>query len=380
MELIKKYKGFFPVILLFLSLFVILFIVVNNSSRYTEKYNHAIFEKKYLASQWRVPNSKHPISDEELFTFGGYEFVRGENPILITPEYAPLGRYLVGLSIYFFSNQRVFSIIFALITLTLVFIIIFNETRSALFSSLGVFLTATNTLFVDQIIYSPQLDIFHVSFFLLTAFFLLRYEKNKKIHHILFAGVVYGFLLSTKVFLQSFGLMVVFLPLIFYFSENDLKEAFKKFIFLTVVGLSVFVLTYFSYFLHGGSLRGLLGVQKWILEFYRSSSIDMKKLFGTYIGLVLFNRWKFWTEGYPIISFDKWSWTWPLLFLGGLITSVKVFITKNKQSFAMRYFATWTVLYAVSLLFVPVFPRYLLLLFVPMIILISLYAQKIIKI
>src|SRR3990167_1849764 len=111
-------------LLLILSFFYLFSVILQNKKLYTEKFDPKLYEKKYYQSQWVVPNSKNIISDEDLFTYAGYKYIKGLNPILINPETPHLGKYLIGLSIVLFNNQRVMSLFIALFSLVFIYRII----------------------------------------------------------------------------------------------------------------------------------------------------------------------------------------------------------------------------------------------------------------
>jgi len=149
-------------LILFFSFIYLLTIIILNKQLYSKKFNFSQFEKKYYSSQWAIPHSKNVISDEDLYAYAGFKYIKGLNPIHLAPEVPPLGKYLIGASIYLFNNQRVASLIFTLLSLAVIYHLIYFSTKSNFASSLGVLLTTLNTLFTDQIIHSPQLDIFQI--------------------------------------------------------------------------------------------------------------------------------------------------------------------------------------------------------------------------
>lgn len=378
MNMSQKKKTYLSVFFLLCSVLVVSVTIIKNASLYTTKYNPQEYKKKYLNSQWRVPNSQTPISDVELYTYAGYEYIHGENPILVNPEHPPLGKYLIGVSIEIFENQHIMSAIFAIAVLFLIFITINGSTDSILLASLGVFLTVIQSIFLDQITHAPQLDIFHLFFFLLMSFFIIRFRKSNKVHELLFAGFSFGLMLSIKVFLQTFIIMSIFL-IVVLIRKNNLKKDISNLVKMYLVAGLTFTATYFAYFVHGGTFFGFLGVQRWIFEFYKNTSIDMSQLFGTYILLVMFNKWKFWSEGYPVISYSGWTVFWPFLYAIGIILAFRNIFFKKNNDFVERYFSYWVILYSVSLAFIPVFPRYFVLLFIPIIISGALYAKNYLK-
>src|SRR3989344_1052163 len=375
MTKVLKKSEIISLIIIFISLFIFTVQVYLNRSIFLQKFNPAKYEEKFLESQWRVPESKNVISDEDLYSYAAYKYIHGENPILINSETPHLGKYLIGLSILIFNNQRIFSIIIALLTLGVIYKLILMQTKSSLLSSLGVLLTALNTTFIDQIIHSPQLDIYQLFFFLLMAYFLIQYITHKNNHSLLLSAFFYGCTLSTKFFFQSYLLITLFM-IIFFAKQYGKKFCWiKPFIIFNAIALVIYTLSHFSYFLHGGDIRGFLGMQKWIILLYKSTSINLLKVAGGYLGLIFLNSYRFWSEGYPLVSYQYWSLFWPITFVLGMILAIVNFVSKNKHIVSL-FFSSWVIIYAFFLLIVPIYPRYLLLLFVPQIILIVLYGKK----
>lgn len=345
---------------------------------FLSKYNPDKIEREYYSSQWAVKDSKHPISDTTLYAYAGYKYIKGENPILVNPEHPPFGKYLIGLSILIFDNERIFALTAGLISLLLIFYIVQFTTGSKIASSLAVFLTSTHDLFLNQLFESPQLDIFQILFFLLLIIFLLFYFSKPNNKYLVLAGLAFGGLVGIKTFPIYFLLFNVWMGL-FLFLElgKKFKSSAKILISINCIGLLIYSFSYLSYFLHGGTIKGFLGIQKYIVHFYNTSTIDKSKILGDYLGLLLLNKWKFWTEGYPIIQYSGWSIAWPLLILLGTYSIIvlyrKIIDTKTRTTYLALI--SFILIYNLFLFVTPVYPRYLLFLFVPIIILISINFQ-----
>lgn len=413
-------------LLFFLSLFIILisisylsFIIAENKILYIEKFDAKKYKKIYENSQWMKAepkvknewaiklgytgwdnyidetqgkdeklNSLIPvkgISDEDLYSYSGYEYIKGKNPILLNPEAPPLGKYLIGLSIILFNNQRVISVITAFLCLLLIFTLTKKITHSNLFSSIAVLLTTTNTLFTDQIIHTPQLELFQLFFILLFIFIFSIFKEKNKYQFLILSGIILGFSLSIKVFFLNYILVNSWL-LTYYFlrcllKREKIQTAIKEILFLNIITLFSFTLTYIMYFVHDGTLRSFLGTQKWIFHFYQQSSINTGKLLGSYLNLILFNKWKVWSEGYPIVQYEHWSFFWPITFITGLASCFFLGLSRKvKKNNLTLILISFIVVYSAFLFIVPIFPRYLLLLFIPLNILIAVLLNKLITI
>ena len=365
------------ILLVSLSFLYIFFTLDRNISLYTTRFEPKLYEKKFNQSQWVIPNSKRVISDEDLYAYAGYQYLKGKNPILINPEVPPLGKYIIGVSILVFNNQRLASIVVGVLSLGMIFLLIYLSTRSLFISSLGLLLSSTTSLFVDQLIHAPQLDIFQLLFLLSTFYFFLLYLKKKSLIYMFLSGISAGAFVSTKIFVVSFFLINSTLFLFYLMRRISIKKVAVEMILLNFVILLVYLITYTSYFINGGTLRGFLGVQKWIFLFYNESQIEKIRLLGSYIGLILVNRWKYWSDGYPIISYESWTIIWPLVFLLGGISTIM--LVKKKDGLKDNLVLILTAFLVVYNGFLtPNYPRYLLLLFIPLNMLIALYlGQKI---
>lgn len=374
----NKVFNFLGIILLLISFIHTSLIVFQNKALYLAQFDGNTFKKAFEKSQWRVPNSTHPISDQTLYSYAGYRYAQGENPILVNPEAPPLGKYLIGISIMVFSNEKIINVFFGYSSLILIFGLTYFLTRSLPSSSIAVFLTSINSLFVDQLINNPQLEIIQLFFLLLFIFFFLLYERKSNLIFVLLSGISLGCFFSIKAFTYHILLIliVLFLYVLKDFFLQKGKLNIKKYFFLVLlffISCFTYIATYFGYFLHNGTIRGFFGVQKWIFLFYQSSGIDMFKTIGSYLSLIFINRWRFWTKDYPLIPYESWNILWPFIFAMGSLATLK--LIKNKAySILVSFFVT----YNLFLLFTPLYPRYLLLLFVVANILIAAFFDTII--
>lgn len=368
-------------ILILATIFFLLAAILQHREIFLSKYNPDKTEKEYYSSQWAVKNSKHSISDTTLYSYAGYKYIKGGNPILVNPEHPPLGKYLIGVSILLLGNERIFSLIAGFISLLLIYYIIQFTTNSKTAASIGVFLTATHDLFLNQLFESPQLDIFQILFFLLLFVFLLLYFSKPRSKYLVLAGLSFGTLISIKTFPIYFVLFNSWLVLFLLFKfGRQFRPSIKILTSINLIGLFVYTLSYASYFIYAGTFRGFLGVQKYVAQFYRTSAIDGSKILGDYLGLVFFNEWRFWTEGYPLIHYSGWSITWPLLILLGIYSIVVLGKRIKDVKIKTSYLAlvSFILIYNIFLFVTPIYPRYLLFLFITLIILISMTFHKII--
>ena len=195
-----KNQNIISAILIVLAFLYFATIIFQNRSLYLSKFNYEATKRQYDQSQWQQSQNISPlkeldawalkkgytgwnnyadehkgkedvekvkrdiltsvrskgVSDATLYTYVGNEYMKGSNPTLLNPEHPPLGKYLIGLSIKVFRNENVILPIFGFIALVTVFTIVLLSTNSYLASSIVIFLTATHSLFIDQLIHGTS--------------------------------------------------------------------------------------------------------------------------------------------------------------------------------------------------------------------------------
>jgi len=298
------------------------------------------------------------VSDSFLYSYVGYKYAHGANPSLLNPEHPPLAKYLIGCSIRFFGNEHMMGIGVAFLSLLLIGIISYQLSRSIMTASISLFAASLFPLFTDQIIHGPQLELYQLFFFLLVLHFLLMWIKKKKMIFCTCAGVFFGMLLSTKTVVPFFLLFGAWLTFSFW-------EQWKTLIVIIGIGILIFIATYYQFFLLGGALRTFLGLQKYIVTYYGNAHIPLLEFAGNYLRLIYTGSWKFWDSSRTISHYSEWNLLWPLIFSWGM-WQLRSRWNKNN---GYRMLIIFIILYNLFVFITPIFPRYLLLLFVPLVIL-----------
>ena len=275
----------------------------------------------------------------------GYEYITGRDPTTLNAELPPLGKYLIGLSIILFGNQNIFAFlsgIFVLISFFFLNKIIFRDTTIAF---LPVFLLSFDPLFYTQL-RPPFLDLLYLGFLLLTFIFFLQ-------KRFFVAAIFLGCMMATKSSVSTF--VLVSLTMFLYLLYMNHAEQIKKYVISLSFSFGIFLLTYCVYFFKGHNLIEFLGVQKWILSFYGSGA---KGDPSTPFQMLLLGNWPTWWEG--TVKVTEWSLLWPI----GLIASSYYLyqVVPKRKRYPSILLGIWCVLYLVFLVFIPVWPRYLLLL------------------
>lgn len=104
-------------LLLLLIIFPIGRIVWQKWDYYLSPFDLERAQGLYNISQYVKEEGAAWIADEIVFAYAGWNYINGGNPILLNPENPPLGKYLVGLSIKLFNNEKIPTLIFGLLSL-----------------------------------------------------------------------------------------------------------------------------------------------------------------------------------------------------------------------------------------------------------------------
>lgn len=324
------------------------------------------YKQIYVNSQYV---SKHPsaiIPDETALSYAGAALIRGVNPVLIIADTPPLGKYLIGISEVLFNNPAIISLIFAVLSLILLYLVgkqIFQITLTALL--VPCFLSF-EPIFKNQLVYAPLLDNIQLVFLLAGFYFFNKGLVSKKVFfNFSFAMVSLGFFISTKFFIT--GLPIVAAYLLTLLLHKDVRRFFYLFI-MTPLSLAVLFLSYFRIFAFGYSLRSLFGIQKYIFLYHKSQLILPFSIWP----LLLFNKWYVWFGTKPVISDSQWSITWPILTLGSSLVILLYLLRKIKHTSTIEVLMAWLVFYILLFSFGQITSRYLVI-YIPVLYLVSFY-------
>lgn len=344
--------------------FLLLILLLGNFSfrlyryreRYLERFDPEYWQERYLKSQWVDPESKESIGDDGLYSYAGWEYVHGKDPTLLNAEMPPLGKYLIGISILIFKNRNIFAVLASILALFALYQLNLSLFKDIFWALIPTAFFSFESLFINQL-RAPFLDSLYLLFIILTFYFFLK-EKYW------LTAIFLGSTAATKGTLSTFGLVgITTFIFLFVFKKKD-----KIFLWTLSLPLSFLVLlfSYGKYFLEGHSLREFFGVQKWILNFYATGA---RGTFGMAFPMLLLNRWATWWTG--IIKIEEWNIFWPILSIFSLALFPIIILRRIRQkrledkSFVKYegfiFLDLWILMYLGFLSFVPVWPRYLLL-------------------
>lgn len=341
----------FCLTILFLNLFQILYF---QRDVFLRPYDVAYWEDRVAHSQWFLPISKRIIGDDGLFAYVGYKLVSGADPSGLNAETPPVGKYLIGLSILIFNNASYAGLFLGIGSLVLFYFLsgLFLKEQSA--RLFFVALLSLDPLFFTQF-WNAWVDMTQLFFLLgniLIFLKLLKANGGKRLFLALMAGVLLGLFSQTK--------LAILLPIIFSLEGGYLFfRRMRKEIFFVIFAAAVTILAvYTKYFLLGNSLFDFLRLQKYILNFYIQSQLEVH-IAAIWSTLIL-GKFPDIVGGIPT-TFEEWSLLWPLItilgiagLLGSLVTKQTPTTIKGISLFVIFSFFVFT--------FIPSYPRYLLIL------------------
>lgn len=309
-------------VLFFLLLLLVIFpigrVVWQKWEYYLSPFDLELMKASYERSQYVREDPEGWLPDEFHFAYASWYYINGGNPILVNPDYPPLGKYIIGASIKLFNNEKIPTLFFAFLSLFSLFLVsktFFGENWLAL---LPVVLFASGKLFQEQLLYLPLFEIFTLAFLNLAFYFFIKAESESR--HFLLANLFLGLLWATKPWMLTVPLMASWLAYLSLIKKDLRKTAF--WLVSLPVAVTVLVISYFKLFLEGWSLYKVLSVQKWILWYHRSKLIK----FGSIWPFIYLKRWYVWWGDKPYLPIVQWNIFWPVFTSLALIFSILTFL------------------------------------------------------
>lgn len=333
------------------------------SSNYAVSYPS--LQKIYYDSIYK---DKHGgfVPDEILYSYIGGALVRGKSPIFLNPEVPPFGTYIIGLSTVVFNNQHIIMVIFAALSLFMMFMVGKQIYPSKLIALISPLLLSFEPIFKNQLIYTPLLDIIQLTI-LLTIFYLLNKSmqtKNKFLFYIVLVNIFLGFFISTKFF--GTGVTVVVAILAPFFIHKEWKR-FAMALLTMPIAVIILYANYFKVLIDGYPLNRFLGIQKWIFMYNKGHLMKPLSVWP----LLFVNKW-YLSYGKQLVSSDsQWLISWPIITVVSFIAALVHFLKRiSKREVEPLFF--WAASYLLLMSFVDASARYFVIL-IPVLYIIAVY-------
>lgn len=342
--------------------------VITHSSLYTKRDYWDRFptlEHQYLDSQYV---NKHPtwIPDEMVNSYAGGALIKGVNPIYIIPDTPPFGKYLIGLSAIIFQNENIVLLIFAVLSLILMYLIGIQLFHSTTWALVPPALVSSEHIFQNQLIYTPLYDMFQLVFLLLAfLFFNKAFSTRRYIFYFLLANGALGLFISTKFF--ATGLTILAAGAIVLVLHRMIKPAVIYALTSAVVPI-ILLLSYLQALLLNPNFREFVGIQKWVFLYHKSQLILPFSIWP----LMLLNKWYVWFGDKPIVSDSQWQITWPIITIITFFTIILYIFRKIKHNFQVEILMAWVLCYFLFFSFGQITSRYFVIL-IPVLYMITIY-------
>jgi len=292
------------------------------------------------------------MGDAELYAYAGWRQIKGDDPTKINTEMPPLGKYLLGLSIFLFSSPNVGAPIIGGLLLIVLYLFSKRVLKDETLALLPVLTFAAGSLFLEELTIS-MLDLPFTLFICLAFYFLAKGADNPRYY--LFSVLSLAAVSSTKMYQAGFALTTIFgLYLLFLLIFYKRKDFFWFLAFLPFFVVFYF-LTYAVYFIRGHDLLDFKQLHFWIRHFARVSVTGYRK--GEIFRILLLGRWKTWWGGSGIVKVSAWRSWW---VAGFLAIFPSVFFSFKKKNFDLLVLSFWPVCLLLMFAYGVSYPRYLL--------------------
>lgn len=345
-------------------------VVLSQQSKYTSQDYWERFsglKQTYLDSQYANKNPKGWIPDEYVNAYAGGAYIKGVSPILIGADTPPIGRYLIGISILLFKNEHIIILFAACMSLIFLFLLGRQIFSYSLTAFLSIALLSFEPIFKNQLIFTPLLDIIQLMFLTMSFYFFNRALSSKKYFWLFtVSSILWGLFIGTKFFATGITVIAAYYAVLLFHKD---KKRIIGFTLSIPFGIVTYLLSYVQVFFGlGYNFKQFLGIQKWIFLYHKSQLI----LPFTIWPLILFNKWYVWYGNKPVISDSQWFFTWPIVLITSLVTSVLYLFKKIKKRREVEVIIIWVILYILFFSIGQITTRYLII-YIPILYLVTFY-------
>lgn len=306
------------------------------SPTYTNTY-YKNLESLFNNSQYRLKNPTAIIPDEIVYSYAAGAYLRGTDPILINSERAPLGKYIISLSIFFLKNDKFPILLFGVISLISLWLLSLEILKSRWLALIPVIITLAEPLFINQLIVTPLLDIIQLPFILLSLYFFIR-AKNTGGY--LITSSLIGLSMATKTIYTGLLLIGAFS---LYLLINKYFKKLINFLLTTLVSFGILTLSYLRTFISGYNIIEFLKFQKWIMLYDKSKIIYPLTIWR----LIYVNQWQAWWGDLSLLKAVDWQITWPIFFSLTFILIILVALRKVKSTAGVTVLILWFGVYSI---------------------------------
>ncbi|MBI2617165.1 hypothetical protein HYW55_03475 [Candidatus Gottesmanbacteria bacterium] len=250
------------------SIFWIVLLIYFGRSTFLRTFDYAYYGKIYSESQYILgPLSRRGIGDDGLYAYAGYYYLLKKGDISsVNFEHPPLGKYLIGVSIALFENERVINIFYfgGLLIVTYELGVILLKNR--ILASFAPAILSFDSLFTNQLFYS-LLDLPFALFFVLAVVTVLKGQENRS--WFLVSNIAWGVAFSIR-FFPSFVPIYCYILFWLYFNKSIQKKIFYQ---SAVFIPGIYLLTHIAFFFYHPSFFEFMKHKIWMLSWFTGTTI-----------------------------------------------------------------------------------------------------------
>lgn len=320
---------------------------------FKKNYNYERLEKAYYDSQYVLKDPKGIMPDNALYNFAAGFYLHGGNPILVNPEHPPLGKYLLALSILSFQNTKVVTYFFFYLTILAFFLLAKIILKNINLGLLITFVFTSEKLFLNQLQYTPMLNIFQLCFLLFAFYFFILWLEKKDQKYLFFASLSLAAAAAVMFFITA---AVVFLSwLVFLGLKKEWRKIARLTLWVSCLIYLILTLSYTRTLLEEPNPLKVLSIQKWIFWFHQGKLT----LVLTIWPLIFCNRWQTWWADRAIIQDPQWWLGLPILFTLSFLICF-IYLKRKLKDQSLEVMMIWFLTYCVFISFGQANIRYLL--------------------
>lgn len=291
------WKLIFTAIILNLTFFLFV-----NRDRFLRPFDPVYFSKLYSESQYVVGSGSQGIGDDGVYAFAGYYYLfQKGDPSQINFEHPPLGKYLIGLSIFLFNNENAINIFYFILILATTYKLGKIILKDNLLALSAVWLVSINRIMLENLNLS-LLDLPFILFILLGLYFFIK-GLNKP-QGLYISSIFWGLVFSTKFFPALVLFFSLFTLIILFYKSNLLFTFLKSSLLIPII----YLVTHTAFFIYHPSLVEFLRHKKWMVDWWTGSPVTIGNIWrniftGSYIdsvGDLKFTR--FWNLMIPTVA------------------------------------------------------------------------------
>lgn len=340
------YRFLFVIILLVIFIKPVLLLYNQRNTFFSRGYTSQFeaLKKAYHSSQYIKKVNPSIIPDEALEAFIGGFLQKGGNPIMVTHDHPPLGRYLIAISITLFDNANTIIIPLLFFSGIGIFLIAQLVLKNTIYSLIPLAIFINEPLFLNKLIFSPLLEPIQLPFIIFSLFFFIKGILEKKyLKYFILTSTMLGFVISIRFFIV--GAFLLLTMIVYLFQQNHFDKKTKLFFLTLPIALIILIISYIKTLQDGYSFRQVLGVQKYILFYHKSGFI----LPFSFWDLLLFNRWHTWWGNNSISSDFQWILAWPVFTFLTILSLLFGIFKKIRFNEAEEIILLWTIFYCLML-------------------------------